>query len=101
MAPRTTTPLRLLAAIALTVGAWLASPSLTAQAAPAQVVVEYGATLEAGAKATDTGKSAGRGAGSVGDRVGDVVDQAKQNTPLLIVGIGALMLTGLWKFATR
>ena len=73
MAPRTITPLRLLAALAITVGAWLAAPSVTAQAVPAQVAVEYGATLEAGAKATDTGKSAGRGASGVGDRIGDLV----------------------------
>lgn len=101
MAPRTTTPLRLLAALAITVGAWLVAPSVTAHAVPAQVAVEYGATLEAGAKATDTGKSAGRSASGVGDRIADVVDQGKQNTPLIIVGVGAVMLTGLWKYVSR
>lgn len=101
MAPRTITPLRLLAALAITVGAWLAAPSVTAQAVPAQVAVEYGATLEAGAKASDTGKSAGRGASGVGDQIGDLVDSSKQNTPLIIVGAGAVMLTGLWKYVTR
>lgn len=101
MAAHTPAPIRLLAAVTLTAAAWFAVPAPSAHAHPAQVVVEYGATLEAGAKAADTGKSAGAGAKDAGDRVGDVIDRAKQNSPLFIVGIGALMLTGLWKFVTR
>ena len=57
MDARTTTPMRLLAAIALTLGAWFVAPAVRAEARPAQVVVEYGTTLEAGAKAADQGNA--------------------------------------------
>jgi hypothetical protein len=101
MDARTTTPMRLLAAIVLTLGAWFVAPAVRAEARPAQVVVEYGTTLEAGAKAADQGKAAGSGAKSAGDKIGDLVDDAKANTPLFVVGIGAVMVTGLWKVVSR
>lgn len=92
---------RLLAAVAITAGAWLVAPSPAAHAAPAQVMTEYGATLEAGAKAADAGNAAGSGAKSTGDKIGDIVDEAKKNTPLLIIGGGLLAVAGLWKVVTR
>ncbi len=92
---------RLLTAVALTVAAWFATPSAPVHATPTQTMIEYGATLEAGAKAADTGKSASGHAQSFGDKVGDFINRGKSNTPLVIVGVGVLLVMGTWKFATR
>ena len=97
---RSRTPQRILAGIALTVGAWLAAPTPSATAAPSQTMVEYGASVEAAAKATDKGQN-GNAKDSAGDTLGNIVDQAKNNMPLVIVGGGVLLVTGLWKTVSR
>jgi len=86
----------------LVVGGWLVAGNLAADAAPRQDMVEYGGVAAGGVKASQgIGSTAPASADEPGFQPSDVADTVKDNAPLFIVGVGALMLVGLWKYATR
>ncbi|MEO6627586.1 MAG: hypothetical protein ABIP03_03355 [Aquihabitans sp.] len=90
---------RTLAVVVLIAGAWLFGGTVRAEARPTQDMVEYGGVASKGAGATKDYARA-PGANEPGFQPSDVIDPMKENKPVVIVVVGAVMLMGLWKVVT-
>lgn len=89
---------RIVAALALGAVVWLGFGGAPAGAVPGQVMVEYGGTLEAGRPDRDSPAPVTSESGWDAD---DVRQWVTDNAPFLVVGVGALLVVGTWKFITR
>lgn len=90
---------RTLAVVVLIAGAWLFGGAVRAEARPSQDMVEYGGVTSAGSKATKKYARA-PSANEPGLQASDIIDPMKNNKPIVIVVVGAIMLVSLWKVVT-
>lgn len=95
-------PVRMVVVALLIAGAWLFAGSVRAEASPRQDVIEYSGTNAAAAKAAEGigGPKLPR-VNEPGFQPADVTDVVKENTALVIVGVGAVLLVATWRLVSR